>query len=118
MGKKTRPPLKEKRVAGCSPEQEHLNVEIVDGVTAVKERKLCSHFEKGFDANQLSEKIRSLDSFRVESHLGLFRMWAFSLWRGWITNNCSEPCSSSFQAEPSSFGLPMGKPSTSMVLPM
>ncbi|KAJ6370230.1 hypothetical protein OIU76_028495 [Salix suchowensis] len=68
MGKKARPPLKEKREAGYSPktvpEQEHLNVEIVDGVTAVKERKLCSHFEKGFDANQLSEKIRSLDSLR------------------------------------------------------
>ncbi|XP_011041898.1 PREDICTED: ubiquitin carboxyl-terminal hydrolase 2-like isoform X3 [Populus euphratica] len=68
--KKARPPQKEKRVAGHSPnivpEQANLNVEIVDGVTAVKERKLCSHFDKGFDANNLSDKIRSLDSLRCE----------------------------------------------------
>jgi ubiquitin carboxyl-terminal hydrolase 16/45 len=68
--KKARPPQKEKRVAGHSPnivpEQANPNVEIVDGVTAVKERKLCSHFDKGFDANKLSDKIRSLDSLRCE----------------------------------------------------
>ncbi|CAK7328449.1 unnamed protein product [Dovyalis caffra] len=68
--KKIRPPPKERRAAGHSPksvpQQTNLNVEDVDGVTVVKERKLCSHFDKGFDANKLSEKIRSLDSFRCE----------------------------------------------------
>ncbi|KAJ6424237.1 hypothetical protein OIU84_025090 [Salix udensis] len=68
--KKTRPPQKEKRVAGHSPksvpEQTNLNVEDVDGVTVVKERKLCSHFDKGFDANKLSEKISSSGPFRCE----------------------------------------------------
>ncbi|KAJ6298931.1 hypothetical protein OIU76_019989 [Salix suchowensis] len=68
--KKIRPPQKEKRVAGHSPksvpEQTNLNVEDVDGVTVVKERKLCSHFDKGFDANKLSEKISSSGPFRCE----------------------------------------------------
>ncbi|KAH8519566.1 hypothetical protein H0E87_001105 [Populus deltoides] len=68
--KKTRPLQKEKRVAGHSPksvpQQTNLNVEDVDGVTIVKERKLCPHFDKGFDVNKLSEKISSSDSFRCE----------------------------------------------------
>ncbi|KAF9666108.1 hypothetical protein SADUNF_Sadunf16G0194400 [Salix dunnii] len=68
--KKIRPPQKEKRAAGHSPrsvpEQTNLNVEDVDGVTVVKERKLCSHFDKGFDANKLSEKISSSGPFRCE----------------------------------------------------
>ena len=63
---------KEKRVVTAHspeviPQEKNASIENVDdGVTAVKERKPCPHFNKGIDLDKLSTKLRSSEPIRCE----------------------------------------------------
>lgn len=69
--KKSRTPQKEKRVATNSQkkvtEPSSLSVETVDdGVSEVKEKKCCTHLDKGIDLDALSKKIAVSGHVRCE----------------------------------------------------
>ncbi|XP_022761902.1 ubiquitin carboxyl-terminal hydrolase 2 isoform X2 [Durio zibethinus] len=76
MGKRVkrnrRVPPKEKNVVAAHspkiiPKEKNASVENVDdGVTVVKERKSCPHFEKGIDVDKLLTKLRSSEPIRCE----------------------------------------------------
>ncbi|XWS22364.1 hypothetical protein CRYUN_Cryun29cG0027400 [Craigia yunnanensis] len=80
MGKRVkrnrRVPHKDKRVvAAQSPkvisEEKNASIENVDdGVTVVKERKSCPHFDKGIDLDKLLTKLRSSEPIRCEDCKG------------------------------------------------
>ncbi|XWS13422.1 hypothetical protein CRYUN_Cryun36dG0036000 [Craigia yunnanensis] len=76
MGKRVKrnrqvPPKEKVVVAAQSPKviprEKTASIENVDdGVTVLKDRKPCSHFNKGIDLNKLSTKLRSSELIRCE----------------------------------------------------
>lgn len=69
--KKSRAPIKEKRVATHSqktvPQQANSSTETVaDGASVVKERTTCIHLEKGVDLSKLSAKVGSSEPITCE----------------------------------------------------
>ncbi|XVE81347.1 hypothetical protein DITRI_Ditri15bG0056400 [Diplodiscus trichospermus] len=76
MGKRVKrnrrvPPKEKKFVAAQSPkvvaqDKTATTENVDDGVTAVKVRKPCPHFDKGIDLNKLSTKLKSSELIRCE----------------------------------------------------